>query len=99
MMSELELLEPETLVNVVTLLITLAVFLVTALAYYRTRLRGVLIVSLLAALLATNIVLEVGDEFLEEGIPNFELLTSLFALGISVLLLLTVLRRFEWQKQ
>jgi asparagine N-glycosylation enzyme membrane subunit Stt3 len=99
MMSELDLLEPENLINVVTLLITLAVFLVTALAYYRTRLRGVLIVSLLAALLATNIVLEVGDEFLEEGIPNFELLTSLFALGISVLLLLTVLRRFEWQKQ
>ncbi len=99
MMSELDLLEPENLINVVTLLITLAVFLVTALAYYRTRLRGVLIVSLLAALLATNIVLEVGDEFLEEGIPNFELLTSLFALGISVLLLMTVLRRFEWQKQ
>ena len=99
MMSELDLLEPENLINVVTLLITLAVFLVTALAYYRTRLRGVLIVSLLAALLATNIILEVGDEFLEEGIPNFELLTSLFALGISVLLLMTVLRRFEWQKQ
>jgi asparagine N-glycosylation enzyme membrane subunit Stt3 len=98
-MSELDLLEPENLINVVTLLITLAVFLVTALAYYRTRLRGVLIVSLLAALLATNIILEVGDEFLEEGVPNFELLTSLFALGISVLLLLTVLRRFEWQKQ
>jgi asparagine N-glycosylation enzyme membrane subunit Stt3 len=98
-MSELDLLEPENLINVVTLLITLAVFLVTALAYYRTRLRGVLIVSLLAALLATNIILEVGDEFLEEGIPNFELLTSLFALGISVLLLMTVLRRFEWQKQ
>jgi asparagine N-glycosylation enzyme membrane subunit Stt3 len=99
MMSELDLLEPENLINVVTLLITLAVFLVTALAYYRTRLRGVLIVSLLAALLATNIILEVGDEFLEEGVPNFELLTSLFALGISVLLLMTVLRRFEWQKQ
>ena len=99
MMSELDLLEPENLINVVTLLITLAVFLVTALAYYRTRLRGVLIVSLLAALLATNIILAVGDEFLEEGVPNFELLTSLFALGISVLLLLTVLRRFEWQKQ
>lgn len=98
-MSELELLEPENLINVVTLLITLAVFLVTALAYYRTRLGGVLIVSLLAALLATNILVEVGDEFLEEGIPNFELLTSLFALGISLLLLMTVLRRFEWQKQ
>ncbi|ERH08721.1 MAG: hypothetical protein J07HX64_00468 [halophilic archaeon J07HX64] len=99
MMSELELLEPENLINVVTLLITLVVFLITALAYYRTRLRGVLIVSLLAALLATNILVEVGDEFLDEGIPNFELLTSLFALGISLLLLMTVLRRFEWQKQ
>lgn len=99
MMSELELLEPENLINVVTLLITLVVFLITALAYYRTRLRGVLIVSLLAALLATNILVQVGDEFLEEGIPNFELLTSLFALGISLLLLMTVLRRFEWQKQ
>ena len=99
MMSELDLLEPENLINVVTLRLTRAVVLGTALAYYRTRLRGVLIVSLLAALLATNIILEVGDEFLEEGVPNFELLTSLFALGISVLLLLTVLRRFEWQKQ
>jgi hypothetical protein len=98
-MSELELLEPETLVNMATLLITLAVFLITAIAYYRTRLRGVLVVSLLAALLATNILLEVGDEFLEEGIPNFELLTSLFALGIAVLLLVTVIRRFEWQEQ
>jgi hypothetical protein len=98
-MSELDLLEPETLINVATLLITLAVFLITALAYYRTRLRGVLIVSLLAALLATNILVEVGDEFLEEGIPNFELLTSLFALGIAVLLLATVIRRFEWQQQ
>jgi hypothetical protein len=98
-MSELELFEPETLINVATLLITLAVFMITALAYYRTRLRGVLIVSLLAALLATNILVEVGDEFLEEGIPNFELLTSLFALGIAVLLLATVIRRFEWQQQ
>jgi hypothetical protein len=98
-MSELELFEPKTLINVATLLITLAVFLVTALAYYRTRLRGVLIVSLLAALLATNILVQVGDDFLEDGIPNFELLTSLFALGIAVLLLATVVRRFEWQQQ
>jgi hypothetical protein len=98
-MSELELFEPETLVNVATLVITLTVFLITALTYYRTRLRGVLVVSLLAALLATNILLDVGDEFLEEGIPNFDLLTSLFAFGIAVLLLATVIRRFEWQQQ
>jgi hypothetical protein len=56
-------------------------------------------VSLLAALLATNILVQVGDDFLEDGIPNFELLTSLFALGIAVLLLATVVRRFEWQQQ
>ena len=98
-MSEFELLEPETLVNVATLLVTLTVFLITAVAYYRTRIRRVLVVSLLAALLATNILVEEGDEFLEEGIPNFELLTSLFALGIALLLLATVVRRFEWQSQ
>jgi hypothetical protein len=98
-MSELELFEPDNLLNVITLLITLGVFLITAVAYYRTRLRGVLVVSLLAALLATNILLEVGDEFLEEGIPNFELLTSLFAFGISLLLLVTVIRRFDWHEQ
>jgi drug/metabolite transporter (DMT)-like permease len=98
-MSEFELLEPETLVNVATLLVTLTVFLITAVAYYRTRIRRVLVVSLLAALLATNILVEEGDEFLEEGIPNFELLTSLFGLGIALLLLATVVRRFDWQSQ
>lgn len=96
-MSESELLEPETLIGILTLVITLAVFLITALAYYRTRLRRVLMVALLSALLATNVLLDVGDEFLEDGIPYFELLTSLFALGIAVLLLATVVRRFEWQ--
>jgi len=98
-MSEFELLEPETLINVLTLLITLIVFLITALAYYRTRLSRVLVVALLAALLATNILVEEGDEFLEEGVPNFELLTSLFGLGISLLLLVTVVRRFDMQTQ
>jgi drug/metabolite transporter (DMT)-like permease len=98
-MSEFELLEPETLVNIATLLVTLTVFLITAVAYYRTRIRRVLVVSLLAALLATNILVEEGDEFLEEGIPNFELLTSLFGLGIALLLLATVVRRFDWQSQ
>lgn len=96
-MTEIELFEPETFIRVLTLLIITAVFLVTALAYYRTRVRRVLILALLAALLATDLLLEVGDDFLEEGIPHFELLTSLFALGIALLLLATVVWRFEWR--
>jgi high-affinity Fe2+/Pb2+ permease len=96
-MTEIELFEPKTLIRALTLLVTTAVFVVTALAYYRTRIRRVLVLALLAALLATDLLLEVGDEFLEEGIPNFELLTSLFALGIALLLLATVVWRFEWQ--
>ena len=73
------------------------VVLVTAFAYYRTRVRRILVLALLAALLATDLMLEVGDEFFEEGIPHFELLTSLFALLIALLLLATVVWRFEWQ--
>jgi high-affinity Fe2+/Pb2+ permease len=96
-MTEIELFEPKTLIRALTLLVTTAVFVVTALAYYRTRIRRVLVLALLAALLATDLLLEVGDEFLEEGVPNFELLTSLFALGIALLLLATVVWRFEWQ--
>ncbi|WP_436901201.1 hypothetical protein [Halovenus halobia] len=96
-MTEIELFEPETLIRTLTLLITMVVFLITAVAYYRTRVSRVLILALLAALLATDLLLEVGDDFLEEGIPHFELLTSLFALGISLLLLATVVWRFERQ--
>jgi hypothetical protein len=96
-MTELELFEPDTLIRTLTLLITLVVFVITALTYYRTRVSRVLILALLAALLATDLLLEVGDEFFEEGIPYFELLTSLFGLGIALLLLATVVYRFEWQ--
>lgn len=98
-MAEIELLEPETLIRALTLVVTLAVVIVTALAYYRTRVSRVLVLALLAALLATDLLLEVGDDFLEEGIPYFELLTSLFALGISLLLLSTVVRRFDWKSR
>lgn len=96
-MTEIELLEPETFIRALTLLVTTAVFLVTALTYYRTRVRRILILALLAALLATDLLLEVGDDFLEEGVPYFELLTSLFGLGIALLLLATVVWRFEWR--
>lgn len=96
-MTEIELFEPETLIRVLTLLVTTTVVLVTALAYYRTRVRRVLILALLAALLTTDLLLEVGDDFFEDGIPYFELLTSLFALGIALLLLSTVVWRFDWR--
>jgi high-affinity Fe2+/Pb2+ permease len=96
-MTEIELFEPETFIRALTLLVTMAVVLVTALAYYRTRIRRILVLALLAALLATDLLLEIGDEFFEEGIPYFELLTSLFALGIALLLLSTVVWRFDWQ--
>ncbi|WP_435099267.1 hypothetical protein [Halorubrum sp. N11] len=96
-MTEIELFEPETFIRALTLLVTMIVVLVTAFAYYRTRVRRILVLALLAALLATDLILEVGDEFFEEGIPHFELLTSLFALGIALLLLSTVIWRFDWQ--
>lgn len=96
-MTEIELLEPELFIQVLTLWIVAAVFLVTGFAYYRTRNRRVLVLALLSALLATDLLLEVGDEFLEDGIPHFELLTSLFGLGIALLLLATVVWRFEWR--
>ncbi|TKX80324.1 hypothetical protein [Halorubrum sp. SD626R] len=96
-MTEIELFEPETFIRALTLLVTMIVVLITAFAYYRTRVRRILVLALLAALLATDLMLEVGDEFFEEGIPHFELLTSLFALGIALLLLSTVIWRFDWQ--
>jgi hypothetical protein len=96
-MTELELFEPETLIQALTLVVTLAVVIVTMVAYYRTRARRILVLALLAALLVTDLVLEVGDEFLEEGIPYFDLLTSLFALGIALLLLSTIVFRFDWR--
>lgn len=96
-MTELELFELETLIQALTLVVTLAVVIVTMVAYYRTRARRILVLALLAALLVTDLVLKVGDEFLEEGIPYFDLLTSLFALGIALLLLSTIVFRFDWR--
>jgi hypothetical protein len=94
-----ELFETENLIHLVTLVITVGVLTLTLVAYYRTRLRRLLILALFAALLATQILLEVGDDFLEEGIPYFETLTSLFGLGIAILLLITVVKNFEWKPQ
>lgn len=89
--------EPETVVHGLTVLITGAVFIFVGVAYYRTRLRQLLVLSLLTVLVGLNSVVAFAEEFLEEGVPYFELLTSLFGLGIAVLLLLTIARRFRWQ--
>lgn len=93
-----ELLEPEYLIRTITMLIALSVTAVTLVTYYRTRLRRVLVLALLSALLTVDILLEVGDEFLEDGVPFFELATALFGLGIALLLLLTVVWRFDWRE-
>ncbi len=95
---EEELLEPEYLIRTITMVIALSVTAITLLAYYRTRIRRVLVLALLSALLTVDMLLEVGDEFLEDGVPYFELVTGLFGLGIAVLLLLTVVWRFEWRE-
>ena len=96
-MTEIELLEPENLIRTLTLLVTVAVVLVTALAYYRTRLNRVLVLALLAALLATDRLFGVGEELFEAGLPYVELCSRRCTLVIALLLLFTVVWRFVWQ--
>jgi uncharacterized membrane protein len=89
--------EAEIVVNAVTLVIILIVLVSVGIAYYRTRIHRLLVLLLLAALLGINMAVTIAEEFLEEGIPQIELLSSLFALGIALLLLTTVVRRFRWE--
>lgn len=91
--------EAEVVVSGVTLAVVLVVLLLVGIAYYRTRIRRLLVLLLLAALLGVNMVVTLAEEFLEEGVPRIELLSSLFALGIALLLLATVVRRFRWQPE
>lgn len=44
-----------------------------SIAYYRTRIRRLLVLFLLAALLGVNMVAPLAEEALEEGIPAFEM--------------------------
>lgn len=89
--------EPEFLIHGLTLAIVLVILAFVGIAYYRTRLRQLLVLFLLAALLGLNVLVSFGEDILEEGVPYFGLLTSLLGLGIAVLLLLTIARRFKWQ--
>jgi hypothetical protein len=86
----------EFLVNAVTLAVVLVVLVFVSIAYYRTRLRGLLVLFLLAALLGVNMGVSLAEEFIEAGVPYLDLLTSLLSLGIALLLLVTIVRRFSW---
>lgn len=89
--------EPEEIVRGLTLLLVLVILVFVSIAYYRTRIRRLFVLLLLTALVGLNAAVALGEEFLEEGIPFFELLMSLLGLGIVVLLLVTILRRFRWE--
>ncbi|WP_435178586.1 hypothetical protein [Halorussus sp. AFM4] len=91
--------EAEILINSLTLLIVLVVLTFVGVAYYRTRIQRLLVLFLLAALLGINMVVTLAEDFLEQGIPYIEVLSSLFGLGIALLLLLTIVRRFTWEPE
>mgnify|MGYP000660493569 CR=1 FL=1 len=90
-------LEPELIVHGLTLAIVLVILVFVGIAYYRTRIRQLLVLLLLAALLGLNVFITLSEDILEEGVPYFGLLTSLLGLGIALLLLITIARRFRWQ--
>lgn len=89
--------EAELFINALTLLVTLIVFVFVSIAYLRTRIRRLLVLLLLSGLLGVNMVVTLAEDILEGSIPYVELLSSLFALGLALLLLATVLRQFSWE--
>lgn len=91
--------EAELIISAITLLVVVVILAFVGVAYYRTRLRRLLVLLLLAVLLGVNMVVSIAEEFLEQGVPYIELLSSLFALGIALLLLVTIVRRFEWEPE
>jgi hypothetical protein len=88
--------EAELLINTLTLLVTLVVLVFVGIAYVRTRIQRLLVLFLLAGLLGVNMVVSIAEDVLEGSIPYVELLSSLFGLGLALLLLATVLRQFSW---
>ena len=89
--------EAELFINALTLLVTVIVFVFVGIAYLRTRIRRLLVLLLLSGLLGVNMVVTLAEDILEGGVPYVELLSSLFALGLALLLLATVLRQFSWE--
>lgn len=95
-MVEGELLELEMIIRGLSLLIIFAILLFVSIAYYRTRIQRLLVLFLLAGLLGINILLDI-IEHLEAGVPFFGIITSTLGLMIALLLLATVLQRFQWE--
>lgn len=95
-MVEEELLELEMIIRGLSLLIIFAILLFVSIAYYRTRIQRLLVLFLLAGLLGINILLDI-IEHLEAGVPFFGIITSTLGLMIALLLLATVLQRFQWE--
>lgn len=91
--------EVEAVINSITLALVVVVLVFVGVAYHRTRIRRLLVLFLLAALLGVNMAVTLAEDFLEQGVPYIDLLTSLFALGIALLLLVTIARRFTWKPQ
>ncbi|MFC4360434.1 hypothetical protein ACFO0N_21015 [Halobium salinum] len=89
--------EIEILVNAVTLVVVLVVFTFVSIAFYRTRIRRLLVLLLLSALLGVNMVVSIAEDLLEGTIPFIEVFTSLLSLGIALLLLITLMRQFSWE--
>ena len=87
----------ELVVNALTLVVITVVLVFVGIAYSRTGLRRVLVLFLLAALIGVNMVVATVEDFLAQAIPYIELISSLLALGISLLLLATVVRQFRWE--
>ena len=89
--------EAELVVNALTLVVIAVVLIFVGIAYARTRIRRLLVLFLLAALIGVNMVVATVEDFLAQAIPYIELFSSLLALGISLLLLATVVRQFRWE--
>lgn len=91
--------EVELLVNAITLLIVGVILVFVGVAYVRTRMRRLLVLFLLAALVGINMVITTAEDVFDRTIPHIELLLSLLTLGIALLLLATVVRQFPWKSQ
>lgn len=91
--------EAELIISAITLVVVVVILAFVGVAYYRTRLRRLLVLFLLAGLLGVNMVVTIAEDLLERGVPYIELLSSLFALGIALLLLVTIVRRFKWEPE
>ncbi len=93
------MIEAELIIEAATLGLVLVIIGLVGVAYRRTRISRLLVLLLLATLLGLNMVVDIAEEVLEETVPSVELLTSLFSLGIAVLLFVTVMWRFDWEPE